>query len=124
MSTVQGTADFGPEESASDQGSDSTLDTSARYNIQNGAAARPQIILDQRAVQGEDEESFLRINGSRASHDQGNADNEDGGSVADIDSLVSPAREKLSSADGSVSTPDDTPSIQVGLSCANKLSLH
>ena len=121
MSTVQGAADFGPKESASDQGSDSTLDTDARPNIHN-AAARPEIVLDQPATQEEDEES-LGTNGLHTGRGRSNADNEEEGSVADIDSFVSPAREKLSSADGSVSTPDDTPSIQVRSPNASEASL-
>jgi hypothetical protein len=116
MSTVPDEADRGPEETKSEFDSDieSVQKSSARDGGDGGAEEPPKIsdILEEVRHEAE-EDNAVRPNGrvfggyKQIGQDKAEQDGKD------KEMPATPVRERPSSADGSLSTPDDTPSIQV-----------
>jgi len=120
MSTVQYEADIGLTEpdpqSISD--ADATLANGEQSKSRDGAEQPSSIVAVLQSVRENDpeEEHIDQNGGSFGSYGRIVRDGE--GEEASLQNteevLASPAGERPSSADGSLSTPDDTPSIQVG----------
>ena len=115
MSTVEDEADPGPEDNVSNGGSDSTIHSRVLNEVQTAGGSKSNTTYTSQNVGGAQNEE--RYPESKSREDQGKdetGDIQEDGSEAGTERLPILAEERLSSADGSVSTPDDTPSIQVG----------
>ena len=121
MSTVQDGADIGlaePDPQSITDG-DSTVANVQQSESRNGAEQPSSIVAALQSVRETDpeEEHINQNGGSFGSYGRiiREGEEEDEASIQNAEEvLVSPARERPSSADGSLSTPDDTPSVQVG----------
>lgn len=119
MSTVQDEADIGLGEPDTEPSNDehSTAEDAARPRSRNGTQLPSSIVEVLRSVRQDDlkEEQISQNGASFGSYGRlVHEDEEDETSIQNKeDVLASPAKERPSSADGSLSTPDDTPSIQV-----------
>ena len=116
MSTVEDEADLGPEENTSDDGSDSTIQSNVQHEHEEDIYAEsriPQILQEAREGENEGIHESSRAR-AKPGHNTVKSISEDE-SENGLEVLPNLTGERLSSADGSVSMPDDTPSIQVRL---------
>ena len=118
MSTVQNETDIGPDEFETDTEGARILKLSTDRSIGGSKDVEPppsivEILQDVRKdEQGEEVKTFSR----KFSDAYGNIldqEEEESSKATNGDVLASPGKERPSSADGSLSNPDDTPSIQV-----------
>lgn len=121
MSTVQDEADIGlaePDPQSTTDG-DPTVAYVQQSESRNGAEEPSRVMAALQSVRETDpeEEHIDQNGGSFGSYGriirEGEVEDEASIQIAE-EVLASPARERPSSADGSLSTPDDTPSVQVG----------
>lgn len=106
MSTVQDEAEVGRVQSASDEGSEADR---GPENDENGPLGGfPVRTLERPYEEEEDTTSLIATRTSLRSYERHDLDMQEDSSLAS-----SPALGRPSSADGSLSIPDDTPSIQV-----------
>ena len=124
MSAVQDEAEIGPVETSSDNDHDSI--TVKESNIHhNGLSETEENVERQRSLrwgEAEDEEQEGVDEGSIPDGDitgdcEESIKSDEGSIKSSGQAAASKAPEKPSSADGSLSTPDDTPSIQVRAPC-------
>ncbi|MCJ1415534.1 Vacuolar protein sorting-associated protein 8 [Xylographa parallela] len=120
MSTVQNETDIGPDEFETDTEGARILKLSTERSIGGSKDVEPppsivEILQDVRKdEQGEEVKTFSR----KFSDAYGNIldqEEEESSKATNGDVLASPGKERPSSADGSLSNPDDTPSIQNSL---------
>ena len=123
MSSAQEEADVGPvyeynEEELDDTPKTQNSKSAPRYDHKT-LPVRPREAHDEGSenVEEEEEEDSLTVNGHASVEDDFHlGDQQSGNRVVVHDPIL--GVERPSSADGSLSIPDDTPSIQVSRSCA------
>ena len=120
MSTVQDEADAGPGNPISDSGSDkpSTQGSIRQDKLPNTTTGPIRIVDILKSVrEGERKKDHAEIQEGLNGADESSAQQEDeeGSDYFQHEGLGCQTKGRPSSADGSMSTPDDTPSIQVRL---------
>lgn len=105
MSTVQHEAEVGRVQSGSDEGSEADR---GPENHENAPLGGFPVRTLERPYEAEEDTSLLATGTSLRSYERHDLDMQEDSSLAS-----SPALGRPSSADGSFSIPDDTPSIQV-----------
>ena len=123
MSSAQEEADVGPVYKSNEEELDDTPKTpksksTFRYDYQT-LPRRPREAQDGGSEEAEEEEDSLTVNGHTSVDDDIHLGNEQSSDRVAVRDPI-PGVERPSSADGSLSIPDDTPSIQVSRSCALK----
>ncbi len=99
MSTVQDEAEIGPAKSTNDQ---------AEGEL-GGDGNATTVGAPEKSDEEEDENSVIATSTTFRGYQGQNLDPQDDSNLASV-----PTLERPSSADGSLSIPDDTPSVQVG----------
>ncbi|MCJ1284957.1 Vacuolar protein sorting-associated protein 8 [Xylographa opegraphella] len=121
MSTVQNETDTGPDESDTDTEVAQDLKTDNDRSIGRSRDVEPpanivQISEDVRQeVRGDENQTFSGKHSGAGGNIQDQEEEEESSGIVNGDVLASPGKERPSSADGSLSNPDDTPSIQNSL---------
>lgn len=123
MSADYDEEDLGPGVTVSDHDSESasTIGSQVAFNSArgiNGSSSRASQLLHE-VQHNEAEGETANPNGNvlgRYRKTRYEEEEEEEGSIAFGEGLASPTGEGLSSADGSISIPDDTPSIPVNIS--------
>ena len=120
MSTVQDETDTGPDKSdveteSAQYGKNNNNTSTGDLRDAEQSLSIAELLEDVR--QQKQREGDFRSNGksTRTYGDTLDEDEEESSSVVNGKVLDSPGKERPSSADGSLSTPDDTPSIQVSV---------
>lgn len=119
MSTVQDEAETGPEETSSETENDSIHIQETNINeyglIEPATAAERQRSLGWEEAGDEEREGVEESpqHGKKAEDYENSIKSGESSTEAGGETVASKAQEKPSSADGSLSTPDDTPSVQV-----------
>ena len=118
MSTAQNETDIGPDEPDTDTRGAQYLNTDNDRSISGSRGVEPptsivEILEDVRQEEQGEEDRTFRKKFSGAYGNILNQEEEESSKVINGDVLASPGKERPSSADGSLSIPDDTPSIQV-----------